>query len=60
VLVGYLAGLLARGAAPLAAALWAVHVHGQAGQRLSARLGHLGFLARELLDDLSIIAAELV
>jgi len=47
VLAGILAGLLARGAAPLLAAAWAVWLHGEAGQRLAARTP-VGFLAREL------------
>ena len=59
VLAGYLTGLLARGTPPLAAAVWAVHVHAQAGRRLSSRIGRLGYLARELLDELASTAAEL-
>lgn len=56
VLAGFLCGLLARGTPTLASALWAVHVHAQAGRRLAARLGPVGFLARELLDELSLVA----
>jgi ADP-dependent NAD(P)H-hydrate dehydratase len=59
VLAGYLAGLLARGTDAHAAALWAVHVHAAAGRRMAARLGALGYLARELLDELPAAAAEL-
>jgi ADP-dependent NAD(P)H-hydrate dehydratase len=43
---GIAVGLLARGASPLGAAVWAVVVHGRAGEVLGAP----GFLARELLD----------
>jgi ADP-dependent NAD(P)H-hydrate dehydratase len=49
VLAGILVGLLARGAAPVTAALWAVHAHAAAGKSLSDRVGPVGFLAREIL-----------
>lgn len=52
VLAGVLTGLLARGAEPLDAALWAVHLHGRAGEQVAARVGGLGLLARELVDEL--------
>jgi hydroxyethylthiazole kinase-like uncharacterized protein yjeF len=48
VLAGVLAALIARGAAPPHAAVWAVYLHAQAGIVLSGRIGPLGFLAREL------------
>lgn len=51
-LAGIAAGLLARGAAPLNAAIWAVWLHGEAGNRLSRTRGPLGFLARELLAEI--------
>ena len=51
-LAGIVAALLARGAEPLTAALWAVHLHGEAGNVLSQRMGRIGFLARELLDEI--------
>lgn len=47
-LAGLLAGLLARGADPLIATLWAVYVHAEAGRRLEVAHGPLGGLAREL------------
>jgi len=47
-LAGILGGLLARGAGPLAALLWAVWLHGEAGAALSRKVGKVGFLAREL------------
>jgi hydroxyethylthiazole kinase-like uncharacterized protein yjeF len=50
VLAGIVAGLAARGADPLAAVLWGVYAHGEAGRRLSIEVGRVGFLARELLD----------
>lgn len=52
VLAGVIGGLLARGASPLAATVWGVCLHGAAGARLSERVGPLGFLARELLDEI--------
>jgi len=52
VLAGIVGGLLARGTAPHLAAAWAVWCHGEAGRRLAARIGPLGFLARELLIEI--------
>ncbi|CAN7357756.1 NAD(P)H-hydrate dehydratase [Rhizobacter sp. LjRoot28] len=51
-LAGLMVGLAARGIAPLDAALWAVRLHALAGERLTARHGRLGFLARELSDEI--------
>ena len=48
VLAGLLGGLLARGAVPLDALLWAVWLHGEAGAALTKKFGLIGFLAREL------------
>jgi hydroxyethylthiazole kinase-like uncharacterized protein yjeF len=59
VLGGALAGLLARGAEPAQAACWAKYLHSAAGERLAARVGRLGFLARELLDELPVVLNEL-
>jgi len=52
VLAGVIAGLLARGAPPLTAAVWGVYAHADAGRRLSASLGPVGLLARELLAEI--------
>ena len=52
VLAGIVGGLLARGAEPLTALLWAVLLHGEAGECLSRKVGPIGFLARELADEL--------
>jgi NAD(P)H-hydrate repair Nnr-like enzyme with NAD(P)H-hydrate dehydratase domain len=52
VLAGIIGGLLARGADPLTATVWATHLHGVAAARCAARLGPFGYLARELLDEL--------
>jgi ADP-dependent NAD(P)H-hydrate dehydratase len=59
VLAGATAGLLARGADGPQAVCWATHVHASAGDRLAARVGRLGFLARELLDELPAVMVEL-
>lgn len=45
---GLVTGLLARGAEPAQAAVWGAFLHAQAGERLSGRVGHVGFLASEL------------
>ena len=58
VLAGVMAGLCARGAAPEQAAAWAVHLHARAGEKLARRIGPLGFLARELLDELPALLAS--
>ncbi|GJF04757.1 NAD(P)H-hydrate dehydratase [Pseudonocardia sp. D17] len=59
VLAGLVVGLLARGATPAQAACWATHVHATAGERLGTRISHVGFLARELLDEAPLVMAEL-
>lgn len=52
VLSGIIVGLLARGTPPDEAAVWGVAVHGAAGNALAKRVGEIGFLARELLDEI--------
>lgn len=52
VLSGIVGGLLARGAEPLNALLWAVWLHGEAGARLGKSVGPIGFLAREIAGEL--------
>jgi ADP-dependent NAD(P)H-hydrate dehydratase len=58
VLAGAVTGLLARGADAHQAACWATFLHAVAGERLAARVGRLGFLARELVDQLPIVLTE--
>ncbi|WP_244433861.1 NAD(P)H-hydrate dehydratase [Azospirillum sp. B506] len=58
-LAGIVAGLLARGASPEQAAIWGVCLHGEAGNRLTGRIGPLGFLARELLAEIPAAMAAL-
>ena len=55
---GVVAGLLARGAEPAQAAVWASYLHGRAGGRLAATVGRLGFLARELPPEIPRVLAE--
>jgi len=52
VLAGIVGGLLARGAEPLNALLWAVWLHGEAGGALAAKTGPIGFLAREIANEI--------
>lgn len=52
VLGGIVGGLLARGAEPLNALLWSVWLHGEAGARLARKVGRIGFLAREIADEI--------
>jgi hydroxyethylthiazole kinase-like uncharacterized protein yjeF len=59
VLAGIVAGLLARGAEPAQAAVWGAYLHATAGERLAARVGPLGYLARELLDEAPAVLTEL-
>ena len=54
-LAGVVAGLLARGCTPLRAAVWSVFLHGSAGNRLAKRIGRVGYLARELLDEIPLV-----
>jgi hydroxyethylthiazole kinase-like uncharacterized protein yjeF len=51
-LAGVIAGLAARGATAERAALWGAYLHGAAGRILARRIGRIGFLARELLDEI--------
>ncbi|QYF93910.1 NAD(P)H-hydrate dehydratase [Massilia sp. PAMC28688] len=52
VLSGIIAGLAARGATLAQATCWGVALHARAGERLAERLGLLGYLARELPDEI--------
>jgi len=55
---GITGGLLARGAEPAQAAVWAAFVHGRCGERLASSVGRLGFLARELPAEIPRALAE--
>jgi ADP-dependent NAD(P)H-hydrate dehydratase len=57
---GITGGLLARGAEPAQAAVWAAYLHGRCGERLSSSIGRLGFLARELPPEIPRAYAEII
>jgi hydroxyethylthiazole kinase-like uncharacterized protein yjeF len=59
VLAGLVVGLLARGVEPAQAACWATYLHSTAGERLASAVGGVGFLARELVDQVPRVLAEL-
>jgi len=52
VLAGIIAGLAARGAPLDQAACWGVALHARAGERLAERMGTLGYLAREISQEI--------
>lgn len=56
---GAITGLCVRRAEPEQAAVWATYAHGRAGERLAARVGPTGFLARELLEEIPRVLVEL-
>lgn len=58
VLAGVIAGLCARGATPLQAAVWGVFLHARAGEVLAKKVAPLGFLARELLGEIPPLLAH--
>jgi ADP-dependent NAD(P)H-hydrate dehydratase len=58
-LAGIVAGLAARGASAVHAAVWGAYLHGAAGQVLARRLGPIGYLARELLDEVPVLMHRL-
>jgi hydroxyethylthiazole kinase-like uncharacterized protein yjeF len=56
---GIVAGLLARGAEPAQAAVWAAWLHGRAGELLAERVAPIGYLARELPGELPGLVSSL-
>ncbi len=59
VLAGAVGGLLARGADPAQAAVWAARLHAEAGNRLAASVGPVGFLARQIATELAAALRQL-
>ena len=59
VLAGLVGGMLARGTGAAQAAVWGQYLHAAAGDQLTARLGRMGFLARELLDEIPAVLSTL-
>lgn len=57
-LAGIVGGLLARGADSLRALLWAVLLHGEAGEVLSRKVGPVGFLAREIAEEIPALLSR--
>jgi NAD(P)H-hydrate epimerase len=58
VLAGAVAALLAAGMPPLEAACLAAYLHGRAGDRLEEERGVAGLMARDLVDELARVVAE--
>ena len=59
VLAGTIAGLLAQGLSPFAAAICGVYLHGKAGEIIKGRLGDTGMVASDLLPVLPVVIHEL-
>jgi len=57
VLAGLIGGLAARGAPAVVAAAWGVWLHGRAGQAAAERIGPIGFLARDLVEQVPRLMA---
>lgn len=57
-LAGIVGGLLARGADPITALLWGVWLHGEAGAALANKVGPIGFLARQIPDELPALLSS--
>ncbi|HZY18892.1 MAG TPA: NAD(P)H-hydrate dehydratase [Ramlibacter sp.] len=58
-LAGAIAGLCARGATLEQACAWGVLLHAQAGDRLAERLGPVGYLAREIPQEMLAVLRTL-
>lgn len=56
---GIVAGLFVRCGEPAQAAVWGASVHARSGERLSAAVGAVGYLARELPAQVPAVLAEL-
>jgi ADP-dependent NAD(P)H-hydrate dehydratase len=59
VLAGIIVGLLARGASPNLAAAWGVAMHALAGEKLASGIGPIGFLAREIPNEIPAVMKSL-
>jgi hydroxyethylthiazole kinase-like uncharacterized protein yjeF len=58
-LSGIIAGLAARGASAPQAAAWGVHLHASAGDRLAKRFGQVGYLPREIPQEIPALLEAL-
>lgn len=59
VLAGIVAGLLAQGVQPPAAAVAGAYIHGEAGERVRTRIGESGLLASDLLAEIPLVMQAL-
>jgi len=59
VLAGVIAGLLAQGLPLFEAAALGVYLHGEAGEKVKARLGDTGMVATDLLPELPLVVKRL-
>ena len=59
VLAGIIAGLAARGAALDQAACWGVALHARSGEQLARRMGTLGYLAREISQEIPALLEQI-
>lgn len=59
VLAGMIAGFAARGGMIEQAVAWGVAVHGLCGRSLARRIGPVGYLARELADEIPSVLNEI-
>jgi hydroxyethylthiazole kinase-like uncharacterized protein yjeF len=57
-LAGIIAGLAARGASLTQATCWGVALHALAGEKLARRYGILGYLAREIADEVPALMEQ--
>lgn len=57
-LAGIIAGLAARGASLEQASCWGVALHALAGEQLAIRFGVLGYLAREIANEVPALMAQ--
>jgi ADP-dependent NAD(P)H-hydrate dehydratase len=59
VLAGIIVGLCSRGAQTDQATIWGVALHARSGHALAERIGPVGFLAREIADEIPRLMREL-
>lgn len=58
-LSGIISGIAARGASPAQAAAWGVHLHASAGDLLAKRMGMVGYLPREIPQEIPALLEAL-
>lgn len=56
---GVVLGLWARGCDAAQAAVWGSYLHARAGDRLSERIGRVGYLARDILAEIPLVLTEM-